>query len=108
MLTRLHQVVLASVADPELEQLRKHKTVDSKKTAAIGYCFGGTTVLELARPGLQDPGMEARKAWIPVTVQAITPVQIAVATPNNTNMSYVHVKISASGSSCQCLRSNRR
>jgi len=31
------------------------------------------TVLELARPGLQDPGMEARKAWIPVVVQAITP-----------------------------------
>jgi serine protease Do len=31
------------------------------------------TVVELARPGLQDPGMEARKAWIPVAVQAITP-----------------------------------
>jgi serine protease Do len=31
------------------------------------------TVLELARPGLQDPGAEARKAWIPVAVQAITP-----------------------------------
>jgi serine protease Do len=31
------------------------------------------TVLELARPGLQDPGMEARKAWIPVSVQALTP-----------------------------------
>ena len=31
------------------------------------------TVLELARPGLQDPGMEARKAWIPVAVQALTP-----------------------------------
>ena len=31
------------------------------------------TVLELARPGSQDPGMEARKAWIPVAVQAITP-----------------------------------
>jgi serine protease Do len=31
------------------------------------------TVVELARPGLQDPGMEARKAWIPVTVQALTP-----------------------------------
>ena len=30
------------------------------------------TVLELARPGLRDPGMEARKAWIPVSVQAIT------------------------------------
>ena len=31
------------------------------------------TVLELARPGLQDPGAEARKAWVPVAVQAITP-----------------------------------
>jgi serine protease Do len=31
------------------------------------------TVLELGRPGLQDPGMEARKAWIPVAVQALTP-----------------------------------
>lgn len=30
------------------------------------------TVVELARPGLQNPGMEARKAWIPVTVQALT------------------------------------
>ncbi|HVL67957.1 MAG TPA: PDZ domain-containing protein [Vicinamibacterales bacterium] len=31
------------------------------------------TVVELARPGLEDPGMEARKAWVPVLVQAITP-----------------------------------
>jgi serine protease Do len=31
------------------------------------------TVVELARPGLQDPGMEARKAWLPVAVQALTP-----------------------------------
>ena len=31
------------------------------------------TVVELARPGLQDPGMEARKAWVPVSVQALTP-----------------------------------
>src|SRR5258708_1363324 len=26
-------------------------TVDAKRTAAIGFCFGGTTVLELARSG---------------------------------------------------------
>ena len=31
------------------------------------------TVIELARPGLQDPGLEARKAWVPLTVQALTP-----------------------------------
>lgn len=30
------------------------------------------TVVELARPGLQDPGMEARKAWVPIAVQALT------------------------------------
>ncbi|MBA3297192.1 MAG: PDZ domain-containing protein [Acidobacteria bacterium] len=31
------------------------------------------TVLEVGRPGVQDPGMEARKAWMAVSVQAVTP-----------------------------------
>ncbi|MEO5896166.1 MAG: PDZ domain-containing protein [Vicinamibacterales bacterium] len=31
------------------------------------------TVLEVGRPGVQDPGMEARKAWVAVSVQALTP-----------------------------------
>jgi dienelactone hydrolase len=34
-----------------VKQLRKMKRVDGKKIAAIGYCFGGTGVLELARSG---------------------------------------------------------
>ncbi len=34
-----------------LEVLKSHPLVDPEKTAAIGYCFGGTTVLELARAG---------------------------------------------------------
>lgn len=34
-----------------LEVLKAHKLVDTGKLAAIGYCFGGTTVLELARGG---------------------------------------------------------
>lgn len=34
-----------------LDQLAKHKTVDSKKLGAMGYCFGGTGALELARSG---------------------------------------------------------
>lgn len=33
------------------EQLKGNPNVDASKTAAIGYCFGGTTVLELARAG---------------------------------------------------------
>ena len=31
------------------------------------------TVVEIGRPGIQDPGLEARKAWVPVSVQAVTP-----------------------------------
>jgi dienelactone hydrolase len=34
-----------------LEVLARHPKVDAKRLAAIGYCFGGTTVLELARAG---------------------------------------------------------
>jgi serine protease Do len=30
------------------------------------------TVVEVGRPILEDPGLEARKAWVPVTVQVLT------------------------------------
>lgn len=34
-----------------LDEFRRHAVVDPTRIAAIGYCFGGTTVLELARSG---------------------------------------------------------
>ncbi len=34
-----------------LDVLRKHPQADTSRLAAIGYCFGGTTVLEMARGG---------------------------------------------------------
>jgi len=34
-----------------LEQLKGNPRVDSARVAAIGYCFGGTAVIELARSG---------------------------------------------------------
>jgi dienelactone hydrolase len=40
-----------------LAELRKQKGVDGNKIAAIGYCFGGTTVLELARSGADVNGV---------------------------------------------------
>ena len=40
-----------------LEQLRKQERVDTANIAAIGYCFGGTTVLELARAGEELKGV---------------------------------------------------
>jgi len=40
-----------------LEQLKKMPFVDLKHLGAIGYCFGGTTVLELARAGTELDGV---------------------------------------------------
>ena len=40
-----------------LEILKKNNLTDSKRLAAIGYCFGGTTVLELARSGADVAGV---------------------------------------------------
>ncbi|HEX9079211.1 MAG TPA: dienelactone hydrolase family protein [Desulfuromonadaceae bacterium] len=39
-----------------LEVLKEQKLVDPARLAAIGYCFGGTTVLELARDGADVRG----------------------------------------------------
>lgn len=40
-----------------MDVLKKHKTVDPQKIAAIGYCFGGAVVLEMARAGLDLRGV---------------------------------------------------
>lgn len=40
-----------------LSELLKQAGVDSKRVAAIGYCFGGTGVLELARSGANVAGV---------------------------------------------------
>jgi dienelactone hydrolase len=40
-----------------LEALKAQPLVDSGKVAAIGYCFGGTAVLELARGGSEAAGV---------------------------------------------------
>jgi dienelactone hydrolase len=37
--------------------LKADPKTDAKRTAAIGYCFGGTTVLELARSGAEVSGV---------------------------------------------------
>jgi len=40
-----------------LKVLKSHELTDPARTAAIGYCFGGTTALELARSGADVSGV---------------------------------------------------
>ena len=40
-----------------LDQLRSHQHVDPARTAAIGFCFGGLCVLDLARSGADLRGV---------------------------------------------------
>jgi dienelactone hydrolase len=40
-----------------LQQLENNQMVDTARVAAIGYCFGGTTVLELGRSGAPVAGI---------------------------------------------------
>src|SRR4051812_34703290 len=44
-------------ANAGLAVLAKHPLTDAKHVAAIGYCFGGTTVIELARSGADISGV---------------------------------------------------
>jgi dienelactone hydrolase len=45
-----------------LDTLRNHDLCDSKQVAAIGYCFGGTVVLEIARSGADVAGVVSHLA----------------------------------------------
>lgn len=47
------RALLRARVNAGLEQLKKLAVVDPKRTVAMGYCFGGTTVLELARSGAE-------------------------------------------------------
>jgi dienelactone hydrolase len=54
---RADRSLMRARANAALEVLRKHRLADGKRVAAIGYCFGGGTVLELARSGAGISGV---------------------------------------------------
>ena len=51
------RTLLRARVNAGLDVLRKERFVDPKRIAAIGYCFGGTTVIELARSGADIAGV---------------------------------------------------
>ncbi len=55
-----------------LDALRAQPGVDPARLAAIGYCFGGTTVLELARSGAEIAGVVSFHGGLDTPVPAKT------------------------------------
>ncbi len=51
------RTLLRSRVNAALNEIRKQELVNTDKLGAIGYCFGGTTVLELARSGADVKGI---------------------------------------------------
>ncbi|WP_066424869.1 dienelactone hydrolase family protein [Anabaena sp. 4-3] len=54
---RQDRQLLRARANAGLQVLQKNPLTDVKRIAAIGYCFGGGTVLELARSGANIAGV---------------------------------------------------
>jgi dienelactone hydrolase len=47
------RALLRSRVNAGLVTFKKSELLDTKRVAAVGYCFGGTTVIELARSGAE-------------------------------------------------------
>lgn len=54
-----------------LELLKRHPSVDPDKIAAIGYCFGGSVVLQMARDGIDLKGVVSFHGSLSTTKPAI-------------------------------------
>jgi dienelactone hydrolase len=51
------RALLRARVNAGLDAFKKSELVDARQIAAIGYCFGGTTVIELARSGADVSGV---------------------------------------------------
>jgi serine protease Do len=66
---------LESVVDALTRGPKADAEKDGRVPALIAFDRAGErllTVVDLGRPGLEDPGLEARKAWVPISVQVLT------------------------------------
>jgi serine protease Do len=67
------QVANFEALEKAVDELTRGK--EGRTTALVAFDRSGErllTVVDLGRPGLEDPGLEARKAWVPVSVQVLT------------------------------------
>ena len=55
------------------EQLAQHKTVDASRIGAVGYCFGGAVVINMARAGADLAGVAGFHASLGLNTPAPAP-----------------------------------
>jgi dienelactone hydrolase len=65
--------VMESRFNAAREQLAKHPTVDATHIGAVGYCFGGAVVLNMARAGADLAGVAVFHALLGATTPAPAP-----------------------------------
>jgi dienelactone hydrolase len=73
-----------------LEILKKQPTVDPAKIAAIGYCFGGGVVLNMARQGIDLRGIASFHGSLGVVKpEKPTPIKAAVRVYNGADDKFI-------------------
>ncbi len=76
------RVTLRARAAKALEVLQAQAQVDARHVGAFGFCFGGTTVLELARAGAPLAGVVSLHGGLSTSAPAQSPVAPAVLVLN--------------------------
>jgi dienelactone hydrolase len=61
---RKNPAVMQARFDAAMDTLTKHPTVDASKIGAMGFCFGGSVVLDMARVGTDLKGVAAFHAGL--------------------------------------------
>lgn len=69
--------------------LSKHASVDPKRIGAVGYCFGGTVVLNMARAGADLAGVAAFHAGLSMNTPAPKAVKAKVLVLNGADDPFV-------------------
>ena len=73
-----------------LEFLKKQPTVDPANIAAIGYCFGGGVVLNMARQGVDIKGVASFHGSLAVVMpDKPTPIKAAVRVYNGADDKFI-------------------
>jgi len=73
-----------------LELLKKDPTVDPARIAAIGYCFGGGVVLNMARQGIDIRGVASFHGSLAVVApEKPTPIKAAVRVYNGADDKFI-------------------